>query len=265
MVHFVGAGPGDPELITVKGLRLLREADIVIYAGSLVNEELLLNCREGAEIFDSKKMDLVDVTEVYRRAEKEKKTVVRLHTGDPSLYGAIREQMDWLKKNGIEYDVCPGVSSFSGAAAALKKEYTLPGVTQTVIITRAEGRTTVPEKEKLRKLAEHQATMVLFLSATLSEKVRDELIAGGYAGDTPAAVVFRATWPDEEVVRTTLAKLPEAFYRDEAKREDGNMKQALIIVGAAIDDKTVYEYSKLYDRNFVTAYRGEKPGKQIYD
>ncbi|SFG73325.1 precorrin-4 C(11)-methyltransferase [Oribacterium sp. WCC10] len=258
MVHFVGAGPGDPELITVKGLRLLKEADIVIFAGSLVNAELLKNCRSDAEIYDSKDMNLQEVLKVFLDAENAGKNVVRLHTGDPSLYGAIREQMDWLREKGIEYDICPGVSSFSGAAAALRKEYTLPGVTQTVIITRAEGRTLVPEKEKLRSLAAHQATMVLFLSATLSEKVRDELIAGGYAEDTPAAVVFRATWPDEEVVWTTLDEIPKAFQRDEARRADGNMKQALIIIGRAIDDKTVYEYSKLYDRNFVTCYRGKE-------
>lgn len=258
MVHFVGAGPGDPELITVKGLKLIKEADIVIYAGSLVNAEILKACKSDAEIYDSKEMNLREVLKVFEEAEKTGKNVVRLHTGDPSLYGAIREQMDWLSENGIGYDICPGVSSFSGAAAAIRKEYTLPGVTQTVIITRAEGRTPVPEKEKLSVLAAHQATMVLFLSATLSEKVRDELMAGGYPEDTPAAVVFRATWPDEEVVWTTLDKIPEAFQREEARRDDGNMKQTLIIVGRAIDDKTVYEYSKLYDRDFVTCYRGKR-------
>ncbi|WP_031552538.1 precorrin-4 C(11)-methyltransferase [Oribacterium sp. FC2011] len=257
MVHFVGAGPGDPELITVKGLKLIKEADIVIYAGSLVNAELLRACKSDAEIYDSKDMNLQEVLKVFEEAEKSGKNVVRLHTGDPSLYGAIREQMDWLKENGIDYDICPGVSSFSGAAAAIRKEYTLPGVTQTVIITRAEGRTPVPEKEKLSALAAHQSTMVIFLSATLSEKVWKELIAGGYPEDTPSAVVFRATWPDEEVVWTTLDKIPEAFQREEARRADGNMKQALIIVGRAIDDKTVYEYSKLYDREFVTCYRGK--------
>ncbi|SEA21910.1 cobalt-precorrin 4 C11-methyltransferase [Oribacterium sp. KHPX15] len=258
MVYFVGAGPGDPELITVKGLRLLREADIVVYAGSLVNADILKACKSDAEIYDSKKMNLQEVLKVFEEAEKSGKNVVRLHTGDTSLYGAIREQMDWLKENGIDYDICPGVSSFSGAAAAIRKEYTLPGVTQTVIITRAEGRTPVPEKEKLSALAAHQSTMVIFLSATLSEKVRKELIAGGYPEDTPSAVVFRATWPDEEVVWTTLEKIPEAFKREEARRADGNMKQALIIVGRAIDDKTVYEYSKLYDRDFVTCYRGKE-------
>jgi len=258
MVHFVGAGPGDPELITVKGLKLIKEADIVIYAGSLVNAEILKACKSDAEIYDSKEMNLQEVLKVFEEAEKDGKNVVRLHTGDPSLYGAIREQMEWLSENGIVYDICPGVSSFSGAAAAIRKEYTLPGVTQTVIITRAEGRTPVPEKEKLSALAAHQATMVLFLSATLSEKVREELMAGGYPEDTPAAVVFRATWPDEEVVWTTLDRIPEAFKREEARRTDGNMKQALIIVGRAIDEKTVYEYSKLYDRDFVTCYRGKR-------
>ncbi len=257
MVHFVGAGPGDPDLITVKGLRLLREADVVIFAGSLVNIELMRNCKAGAEIYDSKFMNLSEVTAVYEEAEKAGKVTVRLHTGDPSLYGAVREQMDWLMAHNIEFDVCPGVSSFSGAAAALKAEYTLPGISQTVIITRASGRTPVPEKENLRELAVHQATMVIFLSATLSEKVREELLAGGYSPDTPVAVVFRATWADEEVVRTTLDLLPEAFAGGHARRVDGHMKQALIIVGKAIDQKTDYELSKLYDRNFVTGYRGE--------
>ncbi len=256
MVHFVGAGPGDPELITVKGQRLLREADVVIYAGSLVNKELLKICKPEAELYDSKFMDLQEVTAVYESADKTGKMTVRLHTGDPCLYGAIREQMDWLKSQGITYDICPGVSSFSGAAAALKVEYTLPGISQSVIITRAEGRTGVPEKERLQSLAAHQATMVIFLSATLSEKVRDQLMEGGYPGDTPAAVVFRATWEDEIVIRTTLDCLPEAFAGDHARRDDGHMKQALIIVGRAISQETDYELSKLYDRNFVTNYRG---------
>lgn len=255
MVHFIGAGPGDPELITRKGARLLREADIVIYAGSLVNPALLDECRSDARIYDSKNMNLDEVCALYLEAAEEGANVARLHTGDPSLYGAIREQMDFLKAHGIDYDVCPGVSAFCGAAAALQAEYTLPGVTQTVIITRAEGRTPVPEQEQLRKLAVHQATMVLFLSVTLAEKVQRELIEGGYPEDTPTAVVFRASWPDERVVRTTLSKLPSAFEVPEARNEAGRLKPALIIVGRAIDEHTIYEASKLYDPSFTTAFR----------
>ena len=255
MVHFIGAGPGDPELITRKGARLLREAEIVIYAGSLVNPALLEECRPDASIYDSKDMNLDEVCTLYLEAAQSGANVARLHTGDPSLYGAIREQMDFLKAHGIDYDVCPGVSAFCGAAAALQTEYTLPGVTQTVIISRAEGRTPVPEREQLAKLATHQATMVLFLSATLAEKVKTELLAGGYLENTPTAVVFRASWPDERVVRTTLAKLPEAFETPEARNEAGRLKPALIIVGRAICDAMIYEASKLYDAGFTTAFR----------
>lgn len=255
MVHFIGAGPGDPELITRKGARLLREAEIVIYAGSLVNPALLEECRPDARIYDSKDMDLDEVCALYLEVAQSEANVARLHTGDPSLYGAIREQMDFLKAHSIDYDVCPGVSAFCGAAAALQTEYTLPGVTQTVIISRAEGRTPVPEREQLAKLAAHQATMVLFLSATLADKVKTELLAGGYPENTPTAVVFRASWPDERVVRTTLAKLPEAFETPEARNEAGRLKPALIIVGRAICDATIYEASKLYDPGFTTAFR----------
>ncbi len=255
MVHFIGAGPGDPELITKKGARLLREAAVIIYAGSLVNPALLSECRADAEIYDSKDMSLEEVCAVYIKAEARGLDTVRLHTGDPSLYGAIREQMDFLKAQHIPYDVCPGVSAFCGAAAALRTEYTLPSVTQTVIITRAAGRTAVPPKESLRALAAHQATMVLFLSATLAGKVREELLAGGYPADTPAAVVFRASWPDEQVVRTTLAALPEAFSEPEARNEAGRLKPALIIVSRVLSEETIYEYSKLYDPAFTTAFR----------
>ena len=255
MVHFIGAGPGDPELITRKGARLLREADIVIYAGSLVNPALLDECRPDARIYDSKDMNLDEVCALYLEAAEEGANVARLHTGDPSLYGAIREQMDFLKAHGIDYDVCPGVSAFCGAAAALQTEYTLPGVTQTVIITRAEGRTPVPEREQLAKLATHQATMVLFLSATLAEKVKRELITGGYPEDTPTAVVFRASWLDESGVSTALSEHPLSFKALEARNEEDHLKPALIIVGRAIDEHTIYEASKLYDPGFTTAFR----------
>ena len=197
MVHFVGAGSGAPDLITVRGARLLGEADVVIYAGSLVNPALLDGTKPGCEIHDSAKMTLEEVIAVIRKAESEGKTTVRLHTGDSSIYGAVREQFDELEKLGIDYDVCPGVSAFCGAAAALRAEYTPPNVSQTVIITRAAGRTPVPERESIRALAAHHATMVLFLSTSLTKQLQADLLAGGYEADTPAAVVYKATWPEE--------------------------------------------------------------------
>ncbi len=194
MVDFVGAGSGAADLITLRGMRLLERADVIIYAGSLVNPELLGYAREGCEIFNSAKMTLDEVIAVMRRAESEGKRTVRLHTGDPCLYGAIREQMDRLRALGIEYAVCPGVSSFCGAAAALRAEYTLPGVSQSVIITRMAGRTPVPEKESIESFAAHGATMVIFLSAGMLAELSERLIAGGYSPETPAAIVYKATW-----------------------------------------------------------------------
>ena len=209
MVHFVGAGSGAADLITVRGAKLLGEADVVIYAGSLVNPALLDYTREGCEIHDSAKLTLEEVIALIEKAEAAGKTTVRLHTGDSSIYGAVREQFDELEKRGIAYDVCPGVSAFCGAAAALRAEYTLPDVSQTVIITRAPGRTPVPERESIRSLAAHQATMVLFLSTSLTELLQDELLAGGYTADTPAAVVYKATWPEEHIFRCTVGTLHE--------------------------------------------------------
>lgn len=242
MIHFVGAGSGAEDLITLRGARLLAEADVVIYAGSLVNPALLKNCRENCEIHDSASMTLEDVLSVMDRAEAAGQTTVRLHTGDPSVYGAIREQMDALEERGIPYDVTPGVSSFCGAAAALRAEYTLPGVSQTVIITRAEGRTPVPEGEQLRKLAEHGSTMVLFLSSSLLEKAQQELMEGGYAPETPAAIVYKATWPDEQVFRCTVATLAETA------RAHQITKTALITIGGFLGDR--YDRSLLYDPGF---------------
>ena len=207
MVHFVGAGSGAVDLITVRGARLLSEADVVIYAGSLVNPDLLSYTKEGCEIHDSAKMTLEQVIEVIKKAEADGKVTVRLHTGDSSIYGAVREQFDELQGLGIEYDVCPGVSSFCGAAASLKTEYTLPDVSQTVIITRTEGRTPVPERESIRALAAHQSTMVLFLSTSLTERLQADLLAGGYPGNTPVAVVYKATWPEEQIFRCTVDTL----------------------------------------------------------
>lgn len=252
MVTFIGAGPGAADLITLRGAAALRKADIVIYAGSLVNPELLEICPKECRIHNSATMTLDEVMEVILQGCREDKNVVRLHTGDPSLYGAIGEQMAILQKHGIEYDVIPGVSAFQAAAAALKTEYTLPEIAQTVIITRAEGRTPVPEKERLQELAAHQSTMVLFLSATLAEKVRQDLLDGGYASDTPAAVVYRASWPDEKVVRCTLDRIPEVF------RENGTAP-ALIIVGKVLSDENVQAVkSRLYAPDFSTGYRETK-------
>lgn len=248
MVHFVGAGPGACDLITVRGMNRIKEADVIIYAGSLVNPELLSYAKADCEIYNSAHMTLEDVVSVMREAEVAGKGTVRLHTGDPSVYGAIREQMDLLDGYGIAYDVCPGVSAVFGAAASLACEYTLPDVTQTLILTRAEGKTPVPEKENLRSLAAHRASLVLYLSSGLARKVRQELLLGGYAEDTPVAVVYKATWPEEKIIRTTLAKLPEDM------EAAGITKTALIIVSPALG--SIYEKSRLYDAAFATEYRG---------
>lgn len=247
MVHFVGAGCGAPDLITLRGARLLGEADVIIYAGSLVNPALLQYAREGCAIYDSAKMTLEAVLQVMQEAEAQGKTTVRLHTGDPSIYGAVREQFDALHTLGIAYDVCPGVSALSGAAAALKAEYTLPDVSQTVIISRMEGRTPVPEKEKIRLLASHGSTMVLFLSTGLLQALQAELIAGGYAPETPAAIVYKASWPDEKVCRCLL--------RDLAQTAETNAitKTALVVVGSFLGED--YARSKLYDPGFSTEFR----------
>ncbi|WP_101876201.1 precorrin-4 C(11)-methyltransferase [Lachnoclostridium edouardi] len=247
MVHFVGAGPGDKELITVKGMHLLQKADVVIYAGSLVNPKLLEYTKKEAEIFNSASMTLEEVVAVMERAESNGKMTVRLHTGDPSVYGAHREQMDWLERLGISYDITPGVSSFLAAAASLKKEYTLPGVSQTVILTRMEGRTSVPEKEQLEVLAKHNATMLIFLSAGQTEKAAKRLIAGGYRKDTPAAVVYKASWEDEKIVTGTLENIGQKA------EEAGIKKTALIAVGDFLGDQ--YQLSKLYDKYFTHEFR----------
>ena len=247
MVHFVGAGSGAPDLITLRGARLLDEADVVIYAGSLVNLELLTLTKPGCEVHDSAKLTLEEVIALVEAAERMGKTTVRLHTGDPSIYGAVREQFDELAKRGIAFDVCPGVSSFCGAAAALRTEYTLPDVSQTVIITRAAGRTPVPERESIRSLAAHGATMVLFLSTALTETLQGELLAGGYAAETPAAIVYKATWPEEKIFRCTVGTLHETA------EENGLRKTALIVVGGCLGKE--YLRSMLYHPDFTTEYR----------
>ena len=247
MVHFVGAGPGAPDLITQRGAQMLREADVIIYAGSLVNPALLGLAKESCRIYNSAQMTLEQVLEVMMTAERDGQTTVRLHTGDPCLYGAIREQMDALDAAGVAYDDVPGVSSFCGAAAALNAEYTLPGVSQTVIITRMAGRTPVPEKEGLAALAAHGAPMVIFLSAGMLECVQEALLQGAYTADTPAAIVYKATWPEEKIMRCTVGTLA---VRGAAA---GISHTALILVGDFLQPE--YERSKLYDPAFTTGFR----------
>lgn len=247
MVHFVGAGSGAADLITVRGARLIKNADVLIYAGSLVNPELLNYAKSGCAIYNSAQMTLEEVTDVIKRAEHEGKTTVRLHTGDSSIYGAVREQFDALNALGIPYDVCPGVSSFCGAAAALRAEYTLPDVSQTVIISRAAGNTPVPEKESIVSLAAHKATMILFLSMGVIETLQCDLIDGGYEESTPAAIVYKATWPDEKIMRCTVGTLACTAA------DNGIKKTALVIVGDFLGEK--YDRSKLYDPSFSTEFR----------
>ena len=248
MVHFVGAGPGAPDLITVRGKKYLEEADVVIYAGSLVNPELLTYTKEGCEIHNSAKMTLEEVIEVIEKTEAQEKTTVRLHTGDPCIYGAIREQMDILDEKEISYDYCPGVSSFCGAASALNLEYTLPNISQSVIITRMAGRTPVPEKESIESFAAHHATMVVFLSTGLLEELSARLIAGGYSADTPAAIVYKATWEDEKSFVCTVGTLAETA------KKNGITKTALMIIGDVVSCSH-YDRSKLYDPGFTTEFR----------
>ncbi|MCR5283573.1 MAG: precorrin-4 C(11)-methyltransferase [Lachnospiraceae bacterium] len=248
MVHFVGAGPGAVDLITVRGLKLLKQADVIIYAGSLVNPELLNEAKKEARIHNSAYMTLEEVMDVIRSAHKEGLEIVRLHTGEPSIYGAVREQMDLLDSEGIAYDSTPGVSACFGAAASLNLEYTLPGISQTLIITRAAGRTGVPEKESLRELAKHRASMAIYLSAGLLDTVAEELTAGGYTQDTPAALVYKATWKEEKRVLCTIGTLREAAD------SEGISKTAVVLVGDAIRH-AAFERSKLYDPAFTTGFR----------
>lgn len=247
MVYFVGAGPGAVDLITVRGKQKLEEADIVIYAGSLVNPELLQYTKSSCQSYNSAAMTLEEVIAVMVEGEKQSKMTVRLHTGDPCIYGAIREQMDLLDEHEIEYAVVPGVSSFVGAASALKAEFTLPDVSQTVILTRMAGRTPVPEKEEISKLAAHNATMVIFLTSTMLGELSKRLIEGGYLAETPAAIVYKATWPDEKVVLTTVAEIEKAACDNDIH------KMALIMVGGFLGDK--YSRSKLYDKHFTHEFR----------
>ena len=252
MIYFVGAGSGAPDLITVRGQKLLQKADVVIYAGSLVNPALLEETKEDCEIYNSAKMTLEEVIQAIKQAEEQEKVTVRLHTGDPSIYGAIREQMDRLEEAGIPYESCPGVSSFCGAAAALNLEYTLPDVSQSVIITRMEGRTPVPEREEIESFAAHHATMVIFLSTGMLEELQVRLMEGGYEASTPAAIVYKATWPEEEKYICTVDTLAQTA------KEHNITKTALIIVGDVVTHSN-YRRSDLYHPAFETEFR--KPCK----
>lgn len=247
-IHFVGAGSGASDLITLRGKNYLEEADIIIYAGSLVNPQLLEYAKEGCEVFNSAHMTLEEVLEVMIKGVREDKQVVRLHTGDPCLYGAIREQMDVLDEEKIAYDYCPGVSSFCGAASALNLEYTLPNISQSVIITRMEGRTPVPEKESIQSFAAHNATMVVFLSTGLLEELSRRLVEGGYKEDTPAAIVYKATWDDEKSFVCTVGTLAETA------KKNNITKTALMIIGDVVGCQN-YDRSKLYDPGFTTEFR----------
>lgn len=251
MVYFVGAGPGALDLITVRGQKLLRQADVIIYAGSLVNTELLKEARVECKIYNSAHMTLEEVAEVIFETEEAGLMTVRLHTGDPSIYGAIREQMDLLDERKISYEVCPGVSAFCGAAASLGMEYTLPDISQSLVITRMAGRTPVPERESISSFARHKATMVLFLSTGLLKELTKELILGGYSPETPAALVYKASWPEEEAYVCTVETL------EETARIHGIVKTALIIVGDVVR-QTGYDRSKLYDPGFSTEFRQAK-------
>ena len=248
MIHFVGAGSGAPDLITVRGKNFLEQADVIIYAGSLVNPKLLEYKKEGCQVYNSAKMTLEEVLDVMFDAEEKGLTTVRLHTGDPCIYGAIREQMDVLDEKGIAYDYCPGVSAFCGAASALNLEYTLPDVSQSVVITRMAGRTPVPEREEIATFAAHHCTMVVFLSTGLLEQRSERLIAGGYTADTPAAIVYKATWEDEKAFICTVGTLAQTA------KENNITKTALMIIGDVVTHSH-YNRSELYNPAFTTEFR----------
>lgn len=250
MIYFVGAGPGDPDLITIKGRRLLEEADMVIYAGSLVSKDHLKYLKKDCEIYDSASMTLEEVIERFKEGMKKNYLIVRLHTGDPTIYGAIREQIDEIETLGFEYEVVPGVSSFTAASAAIGREFTLPNVSQTIILTRQRGRTPVPDEENLRDLAKHKASMALFLSVGLIDETINELVEGYGSSDIPCTVVYRATWEDEEIVSGTLGDIAEKV------KAKGIKNQAQILVGEFLGDS--YERSKLYDPSYSHAFRKAK-------
>ncbi|MDE1867567.1 MAG: precorrin-4 C(11)-methyltransferase [Thaumarchaeota archaeon] len=249
-VYFVGCGPGDPELITVKAKKLIQKADVVVYSGSLIPPEIVKLCKK-AELYDAAKLVREDIFKILHDNALKGKLVVRLHDGDPSIYGAIREQTDNLKKEGIEFEVVPGITSFLASAAVLGCELTLPGVTQTIIVTRAESRTKVPTREKISELAKHKATMIFYLSVHLISDIVKETIKGGYSKSTPVAVVYRASWNDEKVIKGTLENIAKKI------RDEKITKTAIIIIGEIVNPKH-YEYSRLYDKTFSNGYRKAK-------
>ncbi len=251
MVYFVGAGTGAVDLITVRGMRLLQQADVIIYAGSLVNPELLNYAKAECEIYNSAKLTLDEVIDIMKQSEAEEKRIVRLHTGEPSIYGAVREQMDELDQLGIAYESCPGVSACFGAAASLNLEYTLPNISQSLIITRMEGKTKVPPKESIESFAAHQASMAIYLSTGMLEELSKRLVAGGYEKDTPAALVYKATWKEEEAYTCTIETLPSTAA------EHGITKTALVLVGDVITHQN-YKKSRLYAPDFSTEFRQAK-------
>ncbi len=249
-VYFVGCGPGDPDLITVKAKKLIQKADVMVYSGSLIPSPILKLCKKG-KLYDAAKLVREEIFEILQKNSKENKIVVRLHDGDPTIYGAIKEQIDNLQKEGIESEIIPGVTSFLASAAALGIQLTLPGVTQTIIITRAEARTKVPEREKISDLAKHNATMVFYLSVHLLSQIVKQAIDGGYSKSTPAAVVYRATWPDQKVIVGTLEDITKKV------RAERIIKTAIVIIGDVIQPSS-YEYSRLYDKTFTHSFRKAK-------
>lgn len=260
MVYFVGAGTGAVDLITVRGMRLLEQADVIIYAGSLVNPELLAYAKKECEVHNSAKLTLEEVVRIMDESERKGKMTIRLHTGDPSIYGAVREQMDELDRLGIPYESCPGVSACFGAASSLNLEYTLPGISQSLIITRMEGRTEVPEKERIEGMAAHQASMAIYLSAGMIQELCRRLVLGGYQKTTPAALVYKATWDEEEVYVGTIETLSDLSVKH------GITKTALVLVGDAIAHQH-YQKSRLYAADFSTEFRkksGNIPEKPLW-
>ncbi len=249
-VFFIGCGPGDPDLITVKAKKLLQKADVVVYSGSLIPEQIMKMCKK-AKTFDAAKLVREEIFDILRKNAKKGKNVVRLHDGDPTIYGAIREQMDNLHKEKINSEVIPGVTSFLASAAALGSQLTLPGVTQTMIITRAEKRTKVPKREKISELAKHRATMIFYLSVQLIDNIVKEAVAGGYPKTTPVGVVYRASWPDQMIITGTLQTISKKIKAQKITRT------AIIIIGDVIKPKS-YEYSKLYDKSFSHGFRKAK-------
>lgn len=249
-VYFVGCGPGDPDLITVKAKKLIQKADVVVYSGSLIPTPILNFCKK-ATLHDASKLVREEIFEILKENAKQNKVVVRLHDGDPSIYGAIKEQIDNLQPEGIDCEVVPGVTSFLASAAALGIQLTLPGVTQTMIITRAESRTKVPKEERISELAKHKATMIFYLSIHLLSKIVKEAIEGGYLSSTPVAVVYRASWNDQKIISGTLGDITKKV------RDEKITRTAIIIIGDVIKPKS-YEYSKLYDKTFSHGFRKAK-------